>query len=67
VTVELAGSGNEAAVYGLIATVTNVAQPFATSLTLLMDGPFDITNARVKADDRAGQARTTGCGRRPRR
>jgi hypothetical protein len=51
VTVELAGSGNEAAVYGLITTVSNVAQPFATSLTLLMDGPFDITNDRVKADD----------------
>ncbi|RLN56991.1 hypothetical protein BBJ29_005071 [Phytophthora kernoviae] len=51
VTVELAGLGNEAAVYGLITTVANVAQPFATSLTLLIDGPFDITNERVKVDD----------------
>ncbi|KUF88563.1 Glyceraldehyde-3-phosphate dehydrogenase [Phytophthora nicotianae] len=51
VVVELAQVGNEAAVYGLITTVSNVAQPFATSLTLLMDGPFDITNDRVKEDD----------------
>ncbi|KAG6616118.1 uncharacterized protein IUM83_03678 [Phytophthora cinnamomi] len=51
VVVELAGMGNEAAVYGLITTVSNVAQPFATSLTLLIDGQFDITNDRVKEDD----------------
>jgi hypothetical protein len=51
VTVELAQLGNEAAVYGLITTVTNVASPFATSLTLLADGPFNITNARVQLDD----------------
>ncbi|OWZ12547.1 hypothetical protein PHMEG_00014268 [Phytophthora megakarya] len=51
VTVELAQLGNEAAVYGLITTVTNVASPFATSLTLLVDGPFNITNDRVKTDD----------------
>ncbi|KAG7395169.1 hypothetical protein PHYBOEH_004150 [Phytophthora boehmeriae] len=51
VTVELAGLGNEAAVYGLITTVANVAQPFATSLTLLVNGPFDITNERIKEDD----------------
>eukprot|EP00644_Phytophthora_capsici_P017037 jgi/Phyca11/21355/fgenesh1_pg.PHYCAscaffold_92_\ len=51
VTVELAQLGNEAAVYGLITTVTNVAQPFATSLSLLVDGPFDISNARVQEDD----------------
>ncbi|ETP22943.1 hypothetical protein F441_03852 [Phytophthora nicotianae CJ01A1] len=51
VTVELAQLGNEAAVYGLITTVTNVAAPFATSLTLLVDGPFNITNDRVKEDD----------------
>ncbi|KAE8975819.1 hypothetical protein PR003_g25054 [Phytophthora rubi] len=51
VTVELAQLGNEAAVYGLITTVTNVASPFATSLSLLIDGQFNITNARVQADD----------------
>ncbi|RLN56992.1 hypothetical protein BBJ29_005070 [Phytophthora kernoviae] len=51
VTVELAGLGNEGAVYGLITTVTNTAQPFATSLSLLVDGPFNITNERVQLDD----------------
>ncbi|GMF33465.1 unnamed protein product [Phytophthora fragariaefolia] len=51
--VELAQVGNEAAVYGLITTVSNVAQPFATSLTLLIDGPFNVTNERVQADDHA--------------
>ncbi|KUF81304.1 hypothetical protein AM588_10004974 [Phytophthora nicotianae] len=51
VTVEIAGVGNEGAVYGLMTTVGNLATPFATTLTLLIDGPFDITNARVQADD----------------
>ncbi|GMF27853.1 unnamed protein product [Phytophthora lilii] len=51
VTVELAGLGNEAAVYGLITTVTNVASPFASALTLVIDAPFNITNARVQEDD----------------
>ncbi|RLN79282.1 hypothetical protein BBJ28_00015678 [Nothophytophthora sp. Chile5] len=51
VTVELAGLGNEGAVYGLITTVSNVASPFATTLTLLINGPFNITNARVQTDD----------------
>ncbi|EGZ14481.1 hypothetical protein PHYSODRAFT_332867 [Phytophthora sojae] len=51
VTVELAGLSNEAAVYGLITTVTNVASPFASALTLVIDAPFNITNARVQEDD----------------
>ncbi|KAG6616342.1 uncharacterized protein IUM83_03672 [Phytophthora cinnamomi] len=51
VTVELAGLGNEAAVYGLLTTVTNVAAPFASALTLVIDAPFNITNARVQEDD----------------
>ncbi|KAI9919262.1 hypothetical protein PsorP6_017698 [Peronosclerospora sorghi] len=51
VVVELAGMGNEAAVYGLITTVSNVAMPFASSLTLLTNGPFNITNDRIKEDD----------------
>ncbi|KAF1788555.1 Major facilitator superfamily domain [Phytophthora cactorum] len=51
VTVEIAGVGNEGAVYGLMTTVGNLATPFATTLTLLINGPFDITNARVQADD----------------
>ncbi|KAG6623382.1 Folate-Biopterin Transporter (FBT) Family [Phytophthora cinnamomi] len=51
VTVEIAGVGNEGAVYGLITTVGNLSSPFATTLTLLIDGPFNITNARVQSDD----------------
>uniref|UniRef100_H3GRC5 Folate-Biopterin Transporter (FBT) Family n=1 Tax=Phytophthora ramorum TaxID=164328 RepID=H3GRC5_PHYRM len=48
--VELAQIGNEAAVYGLVTTVSNVAQPFATSITLAIDGPFNVTNERVQSD-----------------
>ncbi|KAK1940897.1 hypothetical protein P3T76_007603 [Phytophthora citrophthora] len=51
--VELAQVGNEAAVYGLVTTVSNVAQPFATSITLAIDGPFNVTNERVQADTHA--------------
>eukprot|EP00644_Phytophthora_capsici_P006288 jgi/Phyca11/18035/fgenesh1_pg.PHYCAscaffold_32_\ len=51
VTVEIAGVGNEGAVYGLVTTVGNLATPFATTITLLIDGPFNITNARVQTDD----------------
>ncbi|GMF59694.1 unnamed protein product [Phytophthora fragariaefolia] len=51
VTVEIAGVGNEGAVYGLMTTVGNLATPFGTTLTLLIDGPFNITNDRVKEDD----------------
>ncbi|KAG7385855.1 hypothetical protein PHYPSEUDO_001006 [Phytophthora pseudosyringae] len=56
VTVELAGLGNEGAVYGLITTVSNIASPFATTLTLLIDGPFNITNVRVQTDDHSIRA-----------
>ncbi|EGZ14474.1 hypothetical protein PHYSODRAFT_332862 [Phytophthora sojae] len=51
VTVELAGLGNEAAVYGLLTTVMNVSSPFASALTLVIDAPFNITNTRVQEDD----------------
>uniref|UniRef100_H3H6W8 Uncharacterized protein n=1 Tax=Phytophthora ramorum TaxID=164328 RepID=H3H6W8_PHYRM len=43
--------GNEGAVYGLVTTVGNLASPFASTLTLLIDGPFNITNTRVQIDD----------------
>ncbi|EGZ14469.1 hypothetical protein PHYSODRAFT_505585 [Phytophthora sojae] len=57
--VELAQVGNEAAVYGLVTTVTNVAMPFASSLTLAIDGPFNITNERVQTDDHSVRADIT--------
>jgi hypothetical protein len=51
VIVELVGEGNEGAVYGLVTTVANVASPFATTLTLVIDNPFNLTNERIQADD----------------
>ncbi|POM71280.1 Hypothetical protein PHPALM_12170 [Phytophthora palmivora] len=57
--VELAQIGNEAAVYGLVTTVSNVAQPFATSITLAIDGPFNVTNERVQADTHSVRADIT--------
>jgi hypothetical protein len=51
VIVELAGEGNEGAMYGLVTTVFNVASPFATTLTLVMDNPFNLTTARIQEDD----------------
>jgi len=51
VCVELASNGNEAAVYGILTSAHNVASPFATTLTLVMNAPFNITNDRIKTDD----------------
>jgi hypothetical protein len=51
VIVELAGQGNEGAMYGLVTTVFNVASPFATTLTLIMDQPFNLTTERIQGDD----------------
>ncbi|KAG6616018.1 Glyceraldehyde-3-phosphate dehydrogenase [Phytophthora cinnamomi] len=59
VVVELAGMGNEGAMYGLITTVGNISSPFASTLTLLIDGPFNITNTRVQADDHSIRADIT--------
>ncbi|GMF56066.1 unnamed protein product [Phytophthora fragariaefolia] len=59
VVVKLAGMGDEGAVYGLITTVSNIASPFATTLTLLIDGPFNITNTRVQTDDHSIRADIT--------
>ncbi|CEG39557.1 folate-biopterin transporter family [Plasmopara halstedii] len=53
VTVEIAGTGHEGAIYGLMTTVGNLAAPFASTLTLIINAPFDITNARVQNDDRS--------------
>ncbi|GMF33469.1 unnamed protein product [Phytophthora fragariaefolia] len=51
VIVEIAGIGNEGAVYGLVTATHNVASPFATTLTLLIDRPFDLTTTRIQVDD----------------
>jgi hypothetical protein len=51
VIVELAGIGKEGAMYGLMTTVSNVAAPFANSLTLVIDQPFNLTSERIQEDD----------------
>jgi len=51
VIVELVGQGNEGAMYGLVTTVGNVASPFATTLTLVLDNPFNLTTERIQEDD----------------
>jgi hypothetical protein len=53
VIVELSGVGNEGVVYGLITMVYNLASPFATAMTLVIDQPFDLTTERIQADDKS--------------
>uniref|UniRef100_H3GRC9 Major facilitator superfamily (MFS) profile domain-containing protein n=1 Tax=Phytophthora ramorum TaxID=164328 RepID=H3GRC9_PHYRM len=59
VIVELSGIGNEGAVYGLITATHNVASPFATTLTLLIDQPFNLTTERIQVDDHSIRADIT--------
>ncbi|KAL3659879.1 hypothetical protein V7S43_015181 [Phytophthora oleae] len=51
VIVELSGVGNEGVIYGLMTMVGNLAMPFAQALTLVIDQPFNLTTARIQADD----------------
>ncbi|CAI5708202.1 unnamed protein product [Peronospora farinosa] len=51
--VELSGTGNEGVVYGLITMVSNLALPFATAMTLLIDQPFNLTTERIQTDDKS--------------
>ncbi|KAE9275265.1 hypothetical protein PR003_g29384 [Phytophthora rubi] len=48
--VELAGEGNEGAVYGMVGSVTNMALPLASTLTKYVNSHFDVTNTDI-ADD----------------
>ncbi|KAE9272011.1 hypothetical protein PF008_g30207 [Phytophthora fragariae] len=50
VMVELAGEGNEGAVYGMVGSVTNIALPLASTLTKYVNSHFDVTNTDI-ADD----------------
>ncbi|KAJ0395456.1 hypothetical protein ATCC90586_007922 [Pythium insidiosum] len=50
VVVELAGEGNEGAVYGLLTTVSNLASPFASTITKNVGAEFDVTNNDIKED-----------------
>jgi hypothetical protein len=51
--VELASVGNEGLVYGLITTTSNLSGPFAQTLTLVIDKPFNLTSARIQNDDKS--------------
>ena len=50
-TVELAGEGNEGAIYGLMTTVTNLSSPFAATLTKIVDQKWNMTNERIQIDE----------------
>ncbi len=50
VTVELAGEGNEGAMYGLLTTVYNLSSPFAATLTKIIDTNWDLSNERIQED-----------------
>ncbi|TMW57053.1 hypothetical protein Poli38472_002978 [Pythium oligandrum] len=59
VVVELAGHGNEGACYGLLTTVTNLSSPFATTITKLIDGGFDVWNKDIMADTKHVRTQVT--------
>ncbi|KAI9982609.1 hypothetical protein PInf_008581 [Phytophthora infestans] len=59
VIVEFSSIGNEGAVYGLITATHNVASPFATTLTLVIDRPFDLSTERIQIDDHSIRADIT--------
>lgn len=50
VVVELADVGNEAAIYGLVTTVSNLSGPFGSTISKNVNAPFNITNKRVQND-----------------
>ncbi|EEY59085.1 uncharacterized protein PITG_11543 [Phytophthora infestans T30-4] len=50
VIVELAGDGNEGAVYGLVGSIANIAIPLASTLSKNVDSNFDVTNANIVDD-----------------
>ncbi|POM81371.1 Hypothetical protein PHPALM_669 [Phytophthora palmivora] len=50
VMVELAGEGNEGAVYGLVGSISNIAIPLASTLTKNVDSNFDVSNADIVED-----------------
>ncbi|KAG2507278.1 hypothetical protein JM18_009232, partial [Phytophthora kernoviae] len=50
VIVELAGEGNEGAVYGLVGSISNIAIPLASTLSKNVDSNFDVLNADIVDD-----------------
>ncbi|KAG6616715.1 Paxillin 1 [Phytophthora cinnamomi] len=52
VMVELAGEGNEGAVYGLVGSASNIAVPLASTFTKNVDSNFDVTNTDIVDDSK---------------
>lgn len=50
VVVELAGMGNEGAVYGLVTTVSNLSSPFASTISKNINSNFKVYNDDIKLD-----------------
>ncbi|TDH70497.1 hypothetical protein CCR75_009069 [Bremia lactucae] len=50
VVVELAGHGNEGAIYGLLTTVSNLGGPFALTLTKNVNASFKVFNENILND-----------------
>lgn len=50
VTVELAGEGNEGAVYGLLTTVTNLASTFSSTISKNIDVNFKVSSDDIAED-----------------
>ncbi|GAB9476196.1 Folate-biopterin transporter [Globisporangium polare] len=50
VVVELAGKGNEGAIYGLMTTVGNLGGPVALTLTKTLNAPFKVHNDDIMND-----------------
>ncbi|GLE03205.1 hypothetical protein PINS_up012084 [Pythium insidiosum] len=50
IVVELAGHGNEGAIYGLLTTVANLSQPFALTITKSLNAPFRVHNNDILED-----------------
>ncbi|GMF22517.1 unnamed protein product [Phytophthora fragariaefolia] len=59
VVVELAGKGNEAAIYGLLTTVSNLSNPFSATLTKTINEPFAVTNRDILNDSHTTRRNVT--------
>ncbi|OQR86818.1 transmembrane protein [Achlya hypogyna] len=57
VIVEIADVGHEGATYGLLTTVSNLAEPFAVALSKVIDAPFNVYQDEVVTDTSAVRVR----------
>jgi hypothetical protein len=59
VFVELAGEGNEGAVYGLLTTVSNLSSTFASTITKNVDAGFTVSSADIQEDSHEVRTQVT--------